>query len=140
MKVSLLTGGKDKPYVLGLLSGLIPNGITVDFIGNDEMQKASVMRNDNVNYYNLRGDQNEHAPMKEKIVRVLKYYFKLIKYAAFTDSKLFHIIWLNKFINFDRTFLNIYYKILDKKLVFTAHNVNAGERDRNDTYINRITL
>jgi len=140
MKVSLLTAGKDKPYVLGLLSGLVSQRLDVDFIGNDEMQSVNIVRSKYVNYYNLRGAQNEDAPIKEKISRVLKYYFKLVKYTAQTDSKLFHIQWENKFTFFDRTFLNIYYKILGKTLVFTAHNINAGERDEKDTLMNRLSL
>ena len=138
MKVSLLTGGGEKHYQLGLLSGLISNEIEVDFIGNDDMRHVEMY--EDVNYYNLRGDQNPHSPLKEKIWRVLKYYFKLIKYAAKTDSNLFHIQWLNKFIYFDRTILNVYYKLLGKKLVFTVHNVNAAERDENDSPLNRLTL
>lgn len=140
MKVSLLTGGGSAPYVLSLLSGLISQGITIDFIGNDEMESAEVFRNINVNHFNLRGDQNHNAPMTQKIFRILKYYFRLVKYAAVTDSKLFHIQWLNKFISFDRTVLNVYYKLLGKKLVFTAHNINAGQRDGNDSLLNRKTL
>jgi len=125
---------------LGLLSGLISQGIEVDFIGNDEMSSASILKNKGVNFYNLRGDQNPNAPMKEKILRILKYYYRLIEYTIKSDSELFHIQWLNKFIYFDRTFLNIFYKLLGKKLVFTAHNINAGERDGNDTTGNRLTL
>jgi D-inositol-3-phosphate glycosyltransferase len=34
----------------------------------------------------------------------------------------------------------LYYKILGKKIVFTAHNVNAGKRDSNDSALNRLTL
>jgi glycosyltransferase involved in cell wall biosynthesis len=32
------------------------------------------------------------------------------------------------------------YKIAGKKVVFTAHNVNAGRRDEKDSWLNRITL
>ena len=63
-----------------------------------------------------------------------------MKYAFRTDSKLFHIQWLNKFIYFDRTVLNTYYKALGKKILYTAHNVNMRERDGRDTLINRMTL
>ena len=140
MKISLLTAGKDKPYVLGLLSGLIPTGIQVDFIGNDEMQNADVVKSRNVNYLNLRGDQSPSAAFLTKVFRVVKYYIKLVKYAFITDSKLFHIQWLNKFIYFDRTVLNTYYKVLGKKILYTAHNVNMRERDGRDTLINRMTL
>jgi len=141
MKVSLFTGGDASlHYVLGLLSGLISSGIEVDFIGSDAMKDAKILKNHNVVFYNLRGDQNPFAPIKKKIIRILKYYFKLVKYASSTDSKLFHIQWLNKFTHFDRTILNIYYKILGKKLIFTAHNINEGVRDENDTLLNRVTL
>ncbi len=140
MKISLLTAGKDRPYVLGLLSGLVANNIHVDFIGNDDLQTAEIVKNKKVNYLNLRGDQRENVHISKKICRILKYYFKLIKYAIQTDTKLFHIIWLNKFIYFDRTFLNLYYKLLGKKLIYTAHNVNMRERDGNDNIINRLTL
>ena len=34
----------------------------------------------------------------------------------------------------------LYYKLLGKKIVFTAHNVNAGKRDSNDSWLNRLSL
>ena len=34
----------------------------------------------------------------------------------------------------------LYYKLLGKRVVFTAHNVNAGKRDQNDSWLNRLTL
>jgi len=138
--VSLLTGGQDIHYALGLLSGLVLKEINVDFIGNDAMQDAEVTKSRNVIYYNLRGDQKPNAPMKEKVIRVLKYYFKLIRYAARTDSKYFHILWLNKFTYFDRTLMNVYYKILGKKLLFTAHDINFRKLVGKDTLMNRLTL
>lgn len=140
MKISLLTGGDDPTYALPLTSALVSKGITVDFIGNDAMQNVDAVKNISVNYFNLRGDQDEHVPTIDKVIRILKYYFKLLKYSATTDSKLFHILWLNKFVYFDRTILNMYYKVLGKKVVFTAHNINAEERDGNDSLINRWTL
>src|SRR5260370_40750400 len=33
-----------------------------------------------------------------------------------------------------------YYKFLGKRIVFTAHNVNAGKRESKDSYFNRLTL
>jgi glycosyltransferase involved in cell wall biosynthesis len=140
IKISLLTGGDDPSYALPLLSSLISQGIRVDFIGNNAMQSNNVVNNKNVNYLNLRGDQSESAPITRKIVRIVKYYCRLLKYTAQTDSKIFHILWLNKFVYFDRTILNLYYKMLGKKVIFTAHNVNAGERDENDTILNELSL
>ena len=34
----------------------------------------------------------------------------------------------------------LYYRLLGKKIVFTAHNVNAGKRDSNDSWLNRVSL
>jgi len=36
--------------------------------------------------------------------------------------------------------LMLYYKLLGKRIVFTAHNVNAGKRDSNDSWLNRFSL
>jgi len=140
MKISLLTGGDDPNYAFPLASSLASKGIVIDFIGNDRMQRPEITSIENVNYLNLRGDQSENVPRRKKICRVLKYYGRLVKYTAKTDTALFHILWLNKFVHFDRTLLMLYYKISGKRIVFTAHNVNAAERDGNDNLLNRITL
>jgi glycosyltransferase involved in cell wall biosynthesis len=34
----------------------------------------------------------------------------------------------------------LYYKLLGKRIAFTAHNVNAAKRDARDSWMNRITL
>lgn len=141
MKITLLAGGGgDLYYELGLCSGLVANGVHVDYIGSDSVKDAEILDNEKVCFYNLRGSQDPGARMTEKIFRVLKYYLRLMTFAARTDSKLFHIQWPNKFIHFDRIVLNLYYRILGKKLIFTAHNINAGVRDGTDSFMNRLSL
>lgn len=140
MKISLLTGGDDPSYALPLTSSLTALGIDVDFIGNDEMQYDKAIKHEKVNYLNFRGDQNPNAHFLKKTSRVIKYYYNLMKYAATTDSQLFHILWLNKFVYLDRTLLNVYYKLMGKRIVFTAHNINDKERDGGDSFLNRLTL
>ena len=140
LKTSLLSGGDDPSYALPLLSALVSKEIIVDFVGNDQMQRSEIAQSKGVNYLNLRGDQSRNVSFFKKIVRIFLYYSRLIKYSAQTDSRLFHILWLNKFQYFDRIVLNLYYKMLGKKLLFTAHNVNAGQRDGNDSLMNRLTL
>ena len=112
----------------------------VDFIGSDELNDENIINRENVNFYNLRGDQNPKSPFHIKINRVLVYYIKLLVYTMKTDSKVFHILWLNKFVFFDRTIMNLIYKMFGKKLVFTAHNIDQQERDRKSTKINKISL
>lgn len=140
MKVSLLTGGGDKPYALGLVKALSSKNITVDFIGSDELSTVEVLADERVKFLNLRGGMNPAVPVLHKVARVVRYYLRLLYYAAKTDSPLFHILWANKFLLLDRIVLNAYYKLLGKKLVFTAHNINERERDGGDGLLNQLSL
>lgn len=140
MKISLLTAGKDPPYVLPLASILSSQGVTVELVGGDSMRNADVVTSGQVDYYNLRGEQDAPANLPQKARRAVMYYLRLMGYALRTEAKIFHIQWFYKFFVFERTVLNLFFKALGKKLVFTAHNVNAGARDGNDSLINRMSL
>jgi D-inositol-3-phosphate glycosyltransferase len=140
IQVGLLTGGNDRPYALGLASALISQGIYTDFIGSDELDAPELHSTPLMNFLNLRGDQTEQVNVKGKIIRLLVYYGRLICYAALSRPKIFHILWNNKFELIDRVVLMLYYRILGKKIVFTAHNVNAAKRDGKDTFLNRASL
>src|SRR5438552_18162667 len=140
LSVALLTGGGDKPYAVGMAAALTSEGISVDFIGSDDLDVPEVVTNPRVNFLTVRCDQLSAASRMAKVRRVSKYYLRLISYAATAKPKLFHILWNNKFRLFDRTLLMLYYRLLGKKVVFTAHNVNAGKRDSNDSWMNRLSL
>lgn len=140
MKISILSAGKDRPYALGIAEALVQKRVEFDFVGNSEFEKEEIFSSPFVNYYNLRGEQGTDASAFRKIARVLLYYWKLIRYAAKSDVDIFHILWLNKFIVFDSTLLNAFYKLTGKKLVYTAHNINIKERDGGDNIINRLSL
>lgn len=138
--VALLTGGGDKPYALGMAAALTSVGIHIDFIGSDDLKVPDLLSNPRVKFLNLRGDQRPEANRMTKAGRVLSYYVRLMRYAFAAKPRLFHILWNNKFELFDRTLLMLYYKLLGKRLVFTAHNVNAGKRDATDSWLNRLSL
>jgi glycosyltransferase involved in cell wall biosynthesis len=140
IRISLLTGGGDKPYALGLATALTSEGISVEFIGSDDLNVPELLNNPKVQFLNLRGDQRSDAGPAVKALRVARYYFRLIRYTATARPKIFHILWNNKFEYFDRTFLMLYYKLFGKRLVLTAHNVNARKRDASDSLLNRISL
>jgi len=140
IKVALLTGGSDRPYVWGLTTELMSKGVGLDLIGSDELAFPEFRNRPKLNFLNLRGDQRSDVGAIQKIIRISAYYAKLIRYAAAAKPRIFHILWNNKFETFDRTFLMLYYKLLRKRIVLTAHNVNAGRRDSEDTPLNRLTL
>jgi glycosyltransferase involved in cell wall biosynthesis len=139
-RISLLTGGSDKPYALGLVTALTTERVLIDFVGSDDLDLPDLRNNLLVNFLNLRGDQNPGANLARKVARILTYYWRLIRYAATAKPKVFHILWNNKFELFDRTLLMLYYKLLGKELVLTAHNVNIRKRDCTDTWLNRFSL
>lgn len=140
IEVTLLTGGGDKPYALGLASALSAHGVGLDFVGSNDLDVPELRRLASLNFFNLRGNQRTDVSLFQKTARILIYYLKLTRYAVTARPRIFHILWNNKFEFFDRTLLLLYYRLLGRRIVITAHNVNAGDRDANDTYLNRLTL
>jgi glycosyltransferase involved in cell wall biosynthesis len=140
IEAALLTGGGDRHYAFGLAMGLVSKGVALDFIGGDEVDSAEMHATPKLRFFNFRRNGRRDAGRIAKIWRVLSYYGRLIRYAATARPKVFHILWNNKFEHFDRTLLMFYYRLLGKRIVLTAHNVNAGARDATDTRLNRLTL
>jgi glycosyltransferase involved in cell wall biosynthesis len=139
MKVALLTGGFDKPYAFGVATELASQGICVDVIGSDAVDTPAFHSTPGLRFFNLQGRWSD-ANIAIKTLKLLVFYWRLISYAATAQPKIFHILWNNKLQLFDRTLLMMYYKALRKKVVITAHNINAGKRDANDSMLNRISL
>src|ERR1700734_3674064 len=140
IEIGLLTGCQDRPYASGLAMALISKGVSLDIIGSDEIDSPELHTTPNVRFLNFRGSQRNDANFPEKLSKLLVYYVRLIRYAARSKPKTLHILWNNKFEFFDRTILMLYYKMLGKKIVLTAHNVNQARRDSKDSWLNRTTL
>jgi len=138
-EIALLTGGFDRPYAYGLAMALSSKGLGLDVIGSDEIDSPEMHTTPKVKFLNLHGSRRE-ASLANRIWRELTFYLRLIRYAKTATPRIFHILWNNRLQVFDRTLLMLYYKLLGKKLVLTAHNVNAGRRDLNDSPLNRLTL
>ena len=138
--VSILTGGGDRPYALGLAQSLADEGISLDFISSDFLESVDLRANPRVRVLNLRGDMNPDAPTLSKVGRVLRYYLRLIRYAFSAEPKIFHILWNNKVELIDRTIMIWYYRLCGRRIVMTVHNVNIRKRDGNDNAVNRMTL
>jgi len=138
--VALLTGGQDKPYALGLAAALASKGIVMDFIGSDDVDSPELHGMREIRYLNLRGCQRTDVSVLTKALRVLRYYVRLLAYAATAKATVFHILWNDKLETLDRVALPLYYRLLGRRVVFTAHNVNARKRDLKDSFLNRISL
>lgn len=140
IKISLLTGGFDKPYVFGLTTALAQQNISVEVIGNKLVECPQMHSLSQLRFRHFYWDARSNLSRTAYILQILSFYIRIIRYAAGNTPGLFHLLWNNKFQFFDRTLLMLYYKALGKKIVFTAHNVNAAERDSKDSLLNRVTL
>ncbi len=140
LNVGLLTGCQDKSYALGLAMALSSKGVRTDVIGNDQVDSHEYHTTANLRFLNLGGIQENNASVLNKLFRLLNYYAGLLRYVTSGDPRLIHVLWNNKFEYFDRTFLMLYIKLLGKRVVFTAHNVNKAKRDSEDSLLNRFTL
>jgi glycosyltransferase involved in cell wall biosynthesis len=139
LNIGLLTGGQDRHYALGLGMALMKRNVVLDVIGSEEIDGPEFHGSSRVRFCNLYGTQ-QSASLTRKISRILVFYARLFRYTTTAKPKIFHILWNNKLEILDRTLLMSFYKLAGKKVVFTAHNINAGRRDKNDTWLNRITL
>ena len=140
MRVGLLTGCQDRPYAFGLAMALVSKGVCLDFIGSSELDSPELHTLPKLRFLNLLGTRRPEAMFTDKLFALMLYYARLLRYAAGVQPRILHILWNNKFDYFDRTLLMLYYKILRKKVVLTAHNINQGRRDLRDSPLNRLTL
>jgi glycosyltransferase involved in cell wall biosynthesis len=140
LDVALLTGGVDRPYSYGLAMALVSKSVRLDVIGSNAVDSPEMHTTPNLRFLNLWTTQRTNATVADQLLRTLRHYASLVRYAAAAEPGVFHILWNSKVQLFDRTLLMLYYKVLGKKIALTAHNVNKEKRDSNDSLLNRLTL
>lgn len=138
--VTLLTGGIDNHYAWGLGRSLAASGIAVDLVCNADLDRDEVRQTHNVRLEALYGGSRQQKRSTQKLLASARVYLRVIRYIAKSSSPIVHILWDYKVPLFDRTILSIFYKAIGKQVVFTAHNINAADRDGVDSFINRLSL
>lgn len=126
-------------YILGLLYGLskIPE-LQVEFLGSDRSKKIE-NKYKNIKFINLRGSQESKSPFPKKIHRIIKFYARLIYYCITTDAEIYHYHFPNKFLFIDFVVINLILKIRNKKIIYTAHNIDF-KRDNKQSYYKSLIL
>ena len=137
-KIALFTGGIDKHYASGLWQALAQLGVSVDVICNSEMKSREEQKN--LRFLTLYASAQARRNKSAKLLAFIQVYIRLMIYACTTSAGIFHILWNYRIPLFDRTLLLLCFKLLGKRVVFTAHNINAAERDGSDSFLNRFTL
>lgn len=139
VRVTLLTGAQDPHYTCGLATALDKQGVSLNVIGSKEIDRPELHSTPGLCFLALT-QTAKGTGMARRIGAVLISYARLVRYAATTPSVIFHILWNGKLEHFDRTILMLFYRLLGKKIVLTAHNVNRARRDGRDSLLNRLTL
>lgn len=142
MRVAILNaGGFNVDYVYGLVAALARHAdIHVDLL--DSNQSLHLYDGlPNVRVFNLLGKEGAAVPVWYKGWRQIRYYWRLFWYVLRTDATVFHIQWLNRFELFERLAVVPWFRMMGKRLVFTAHNVDSHARnDGRSSLLNRSTL
>lgn len=140
MKVSIFHNAGDFSYLFGLVNGLKHfEKLFIDIIDSEQsILPFKEIKNVKVHQFILPYKRTINPIYR--IYRIISPYIKNIVYAVRTDSELFHIQWFNRFHWIDKLVLINVYHFLNKKIIYTAHNVNTKARNNNDNAWNRFTL
>lgn len=126
-------------YIFGLLNGLSKlSDLKITFLGSN--RSASIKdKYLNIKFINIRGSQDEKSSLLNKIIRITKFYLKLISYCFTTDSQIYHLHFPNKILFIDFVLLHIILKLRRKKIIYTAHNIDFN-RDHKQNFYRSIVL
>src|SRR4029453_1941456 len=72
--IALLTGGGDRPYALGMATMLTSAGLSLDFIGSDDLKAPELLSNPQIRFLNLRGIKDPEASFLGKVLGAPKFF------------------------------------------------------------------
>lgn len=125
-------------YIIGLLDGLGKiSELKINFLGSNR----SVIVKDkyhNIRFINIRGSQDPNDRPISKIIRIIKFYFRLFIYCIKDNSDIYHSHFPNKFLFLDFVVINLLLKIKGTKIVHTAHNIDYNLRDKKQSIYKTI--
>lgn len=140
MDVSVFNGAGQADYLYGLISGLVKTPIKkIDVL---DINLSESLFNDfgKVRFHVVYKYQKKNASYLKKAYNLLRFYFLQSAHLLFSKKRVIHFQWLDRYYVTDRILLPLLTRLRGHKMVFTVHNVNAGKRDKRDSYYNRFTL
>lgn len=124
MRICMIAG--DNPhYVHSLVETLARRDLGIDLIGGDEYQEfhySAIVR-----FLNLRGSQNPHVPRLAKIIRITRYYLRCLWYMVAHNVRVVHMQRF-RFGFAEGVILVSLYKLVGKRVVYTAHNIQPKRK------------
>jgi glycosyltransferase involved in cell wall biosynthesis len=129
MMAIIVPHGFEPNYTLGFVKGLAANGIDPSVISSDTDQLR--FTEIGIKNINLRGSQDHGRPFLAKAINILRYYARLLIYLLKNRRKIVHFTGLfgNSSILFDGIVLNLFFKLISLRYLYTVHNILPHSRE-----------
>lgn len=125
----LVEHGYEANYSIGFARGLATNGVTIVVLSSNETEErltAGGVRN-----VNIGGRQSENRSVVEKILNLLRYYCKLLFFIFRNRGGTIHFTgnFRDELILFEGLVLNLSFRMLASRYIYTAHNILPHNRE-----------
>jgi glycosyltransferase involved in cell wall biosynthesis len=127
MTVILIPHDFQDHYTIGLANGIASNGMNLILISSDSINKQKLMKN--VIQYNLRRRHRKNRSQFEKVKKILRYYFKLIKFVFSNKYSILHVCGGIRKPIIEGIIINYIMKLLSKRIILTVHNLLPHDND-----------
>ncbi len=121
-----MIAGDAVDYVFSLVQSLARLGLRIELLGGDayENPKYSPL----VTFVNIRGSRDTKSAWHDKVTRILRYYYRLIRHVRRSEAKTVHIQAF-RFAIIEGLLIVFLIKCVGKWVVYTAHNVQPKGRN-----------
>lgn len=131
VKVILISNGFQPDYTVNFVNALSRQVDKLVLIGSDIYHQKDF--SPDIEYVNLRGNQDENVTFLKKLFRITSYYWKLVFYVLFSKIERVHFMWF-RFTLLEGVLITGLFRMVGKKCIYTVHDVIPHDRD---TWINR---
>ncbi|MBK6346058.1 MAG: glycosyltransferase family 4 protein [Bacteroidales bacterium] len=140
MNISVFNGAGQVDYMYGLVSGLAHNKADEIDVLDVDLTSDIFQTFSNVNYHPVFRVLPRSSPFYSKATNTLRFYSLQIWFLISKKARIVHFQWLDRFIYVDRIVLPLIARLSGHRVVLTVHNINAGKRDKRDSFGNRMSL
>jgi D-inositol-3-phosphate glycosyltransferase len=125
----VVTHGFEANYTLGFAKGLAANGVPLCVLSSDDTE--SRLSASGIQNVNIRGAQSEKRSGVIKILSLLGYYWRLVRFLYRHRLGTFHFTgtFRDKFIVFEGLILHPCIGAFSRRYIYTAHNVLPHNRE-----------
>ncbi len=121
-----MVAGDAVDYVFSLVQSLARLGLHIELLGGDAYENPKY--SPRVTFVNIRGSRDAKAAWHDKVTRVLRYYYRLIRHVWRSEAETVHIQTF-RFPVIEGLLLVWLIKRSGKRVVYTAHNVQPKGRN-----------